>query len=56
MLDMVHVVCQNLKDEPSYSFLAANLLQGSHRLEKYLNMKGFLEKTLKMKHALKSTG
>ena len=30
--------------------------QGSHRLEKYLNMKGFLEKSLKMKYALKSTG
>ena len=25
-------------------------------LEKYLNMKGFLEKSLKMKYALKSTG
>ena len=32
------------------------ILQGSHRLEKYLNMKGFLEKSLKMKYALKSTG
>ena len=30
--------------------------QGSHWLEKYLNMKGFLEKSLKMKFALKSTG
>ena len=29
---------------------------GSHRLEKYLDMKGFLEKSLKMKYALKSTG
>ena len=27
-------------------------LQGSHRLKKYLNMKGFLEKSLKMKFAL----
>ena len=26
------------------------------RLEKYLDMKGFLEKSLKMKYALKSTG
>ena len=31
-------------------------MQGSHRLEKYLNLEGFLEKSLKMKFALKSTG
>ena len=30
--------------------------QGSHRLEKYLKMKGCLEKYLKTKFALKSTG
>ena len=30
--------------------------QGSHRLEKYLNLEGFLEKSLKIKCALKSTG
>ena len=30
-------------------------VQGSHRLEKYLNLEGFLEKTLKVKSALKST-
>ena len=30
--------------------------QGSNRLEKYLNLEGFLEKTLKIKFALKSTG
>ena len=29
--------------------------QGAHRLEKYLNSKGFLEKSLKIKYALKST-
>ena len=32
------------------------MLQGSHRLEKYLNLEGFLEKSLKNKSALKSTG
>ena len=32
------------------------LIQGSHRLEKYLNLEGFLEKSLKIKSALKSTG
>ena len=30
--------------------------QGSHRLEKYLNLEGFLEKSLKVKSVLKSTG
>ena len=30
--------------------------QGSHRLEKYLNLEGFLEKSLKIKYALKSNG
>ena len=30
--------------------------QDLHRLEKYLNLEGFLEKTLKVKSALKSTG
>ena len=32
------------------------LLQGSHRLEKYLNLEGFLEKSMKIRSALKSTG
>ena len=34
------------------------LKQGSHRLEKYmyLNLEGFLEESLKIKSALKSTG
>ena len=31
-------------------------IQGSHRLEKYLNLEGFLEKSLKIKSALKRTG
>ena len=31
-------------------------VQGLHRLEKYLNLEGFLEKSLKIKYALKSTG
>ena len=30
--------------------------QGSHRLENYLNLEGLLEKFLKIKSALKSTG
>ena len=28
------------------------VIQGSHRLEKYLNLEGFLEKSLKIKYAL----
>ena len=32
------------------------LEQGLHRLEKYVNLEGFLEKSLKIKSALKSTG
>ena len=32
------------------------MYQGSHRLEKYLNLEGFLEKSLKIRYALKSTG
>ena len=31
-------------------------MKGSHRLEKYLNYEGFLEKSLKIKSTLKSTG
>ena len=30
--------------------------QDSHRFEKYLNLEGFLENSLKIKSALKSTG
>ena len=33
-----------------------NIYQGSHRLEKYVNLEGYLEKSLKIKTALKSTG
>ena len=32
------------------------LKQGSHKLEKYLNIESFLEKSMKIKSALKSTG
>ena len=31
-------------------------MKGLHRLEKYLNLEGFLKKSLKFKSALKSTG
>ena len=32
-----------------------DITQGSHRLEKYLNIQNCLEKSLKIKFALKST-
>ena len=32
------------------------LRQGLHRLEKYMNLEGFLEKSLKIEYVLKSTG
>ena len=32
--------------------MAPNAIQGSHRLEKYLNLEGFLEKSLKIEYAL----
>ena len=32
------------------------MLQGLHRLEKYFNLESFLEKSLKIKFAIKSTG
>ena len=33
-----------------------SVILGSHRFEKYLTSEGFLEKSLKIKYALKSTG
>ena len=38
-----------------FLFISA-YVQGSRRLEKYLNLEDFLEKSLKMKSALNSTG
>ena len=32
------------------------LVQGSHRLEKYMNLESFLEKSLKIKSSLKTQG
>ena len=37
-----------------WTFLSGGLA-GSHRLEKFLNLEGFLEKSTKIKSALKST-
>ena len=40
----------------NYNIYVLEVIQGSHRLEKYLNLEGFLEKSLKIKSALKITG
>ena len=39
-----------------YLISLSDVIRDSHRLEKYLNLEGFLEKSLKIKSALKSTG
>ena len=46
-VNLLHAVCPYSRS-PSK--------QGSHMLEKYLNLKGFFKKSLKIKSALKSTG
>ena len=40
----------------AFAMIVPSILQGSQGLEKYLNLEGFLERSLKIKHALKSTG
>ena len=55
---MTDIFCQ-LSDHASYmikSVVLFNLKQGLYRLEKYLNIQDCLEKSLKIKSALKSTG
>ena len=42
-------------NQGKYPNITIKLLQGSHRLEKYLNIQDCLEKSLKIKFALKST-
>ena len=50
-------VCRYVICVTGYEILTlVEINQGSHMLEKYLNMTGFLEKSLKMKYAKKSTG
>ena len=39
-----------------YTHGRRHYLQGLHRLEKYLNLDGFFEKSLKIKSTLKNTG
>ena len=46
-------ICTQNSNKCSQNF---QLKQGLHRLEKHLNLEGFLEKSLKIKIAMKSTG
>ena len=46
----------NLFNHKIQLIVSFNPSQGSHRLENYLNLEGFLEKSLKIKYAMKSTG
>ena len=49
-------VILRLENFGKYEVVPVNCGQGSHRLEKYLNLEGFLEKSLKIKSVLKCTG
>ena len=44
------------KKEGKCTMCILNIYPGLHRLEKYLNLESFPEKSLKIKSALKSTG
>ena len=47
---LIYIICSSITYWPRIE-----KTQGSHRLEKYLNLESFLEKSLKIKSALKST-
>ena len=49
-------VKQKINTDGDIMIKSMKLALGLHRLEKYLNLEGFLEKSLKIKSALKSTG
>ena len=55
---LIFVLVQYIKSSSHrrHYVLLSLFTQGSHRPEKYLNLEGFLEKSLKDKFALKSTG
>ena len=51
-----HLKTEGINMHVSYLVSLVNIrMQGWHRLEKYLNLEGFLEKSLKIKSVLKST-
>ena len=48
--------CAGVQSGQRFCCLQTQIMQHSHRLEKYLNLEGSLEKSLKIKSALKSNG
>ena len=53
----IDIIKRRLLDEFDVeAYLGPLQVQGSHRLEKYLNLEGFLKKSLKIKSVMKSTG
>ena len=57
VMNLPHVCFEHLENQSCEAGFSSNCqAQGSNRLEKYLNLEGVLEKFLKIKSALKSTG
>ena len=53
----IDIIKRRLLDEFDVEvYLGPLQVQGSHTLEKYLNLEGFLEKSLQIKLAMTSTG
>ena len=50
------VIKKIMLSSAEHEIYPAHKCQGSHRLEKYLNFEGFLDKSLKIKSAWKSIG
>ena len=60
-LILIHMAFLTLRQRPPHELYGPVheifvFIQGSHRLEKYLNLEGFFGKSLKVKSALKSNG
>ena len=52
----LHNHSDSLSGSQMNTYIFMEYRQGSHSLEKYLNLEGFLEMSLKIKSALKTTG
>ena len=57
-INIILFIYKNIETFVIFNSLQGNFscYQGSHRLENYLNLEGYLEKSLKNKSTLKSTG
>ena len=59
MCEALHLLRRNIvatRLNLNLPLFSKNMIQGLHRLEKYLNFEGFHEKSLNIKSAFKSTG